>query len=110
MSQRLAVLKLYERRNPDHLPVMDGWSDTTLAVCTLNQVFLAFTVGVYEPLLWGKPDYILRIRLPSTNTGRECGVKHFTTYEAALEYGKDFVTKLFPPVDEAVQPVYHTST
>lgn len=82
-------------------PILDqlNYVNNVVAVCVLNNLIEVFTV--YHSKGWfSKPKYRLTIRLNSCITGNILGCEYFDTPEEAIKYGKEYIDKLFPMVDQ----------
>ncbi len=93
MSTRTAELIIYQ--DPEFIGEA-GYIKDVKAVCVLNGVMVAFIIREWKNFFTRKVTYELSVPLFSLMNGRPYGNKMFDTYEEALEFGKDFVTKRFP--------------
>jgi len=74
-----------------------GYVDAIEAICVLNNVILVFTVRK-QHRIFRTPKYILRIELPSLQSGTIYGVAYYDTIEEAVKIGSDFIKQRFPLV------------
>lgn len=75
-----------------------GYAPGLKALCTINNKLLAFTVREEKGWFF-KTKFRLWIQLPNIE-GRQFGQKYFDTAAEAIEFGRTFVTNLFPKITE----------
>ena len=98
MSSRKVKLFLFlKSETPD---AFEEQNDNVQAFCTMNNIATAFHVYKFEPLFFGKPEFVCSIDLVCTKSFRKYGEKRFHTIEAAIAFGKQFVVETFPELIE----------
>lgn len=100
---RKVKISLFEKSNPEHSIAFEDQPDSVKALCMMNYHALAFHVYEFEPLFFGKSEFICCIDLTSITRLRPFGRKKFKTLEEAIEFGKKWTLDTFPDeIEETV--------